>query len=255
VDAGSEQTIDQLRDVIVRSRLWLSSPVDFNDPFELRVSVCSSGTVSTRRKRLDQLLKTNGVPHKKREKQLSALTAKGDPEWERRFQAAFERNCADTGICSFAGNPRSILLWSHYGHEHHGVCFQFEIARDPAVLFMAIPMEYSDEYPEIDWHNDSFAQVRRILFRKAKHWSYEGESRILMPGAARSYIEFHPSALTAVVLGCRIDREAKPTIWRLLDERVAAGHPDICVYEAEMHARRYHLRLKSAALNQGMLRP
>src|SRR5687767_11518551 len=44
---SDETSVDRLRDILVRSRLWFSSPADFNDPFDTAVKAIVDGDAST----------------------------------------------------------------------------------------------------------------------------------------------------------------------------------------------------------------
>jgi len=117
---ANETSVDRLRDVLVRSRLWLSSPFDFNDPFDMSAKFIVDGTVTERRRRFEGLLKAQGLKRKQIVNELTRLMMKPESEIAEVAQAAWHKKVASTGIYSFGGKPRSILMWSHYASNHKG---------------------------------------------------------------------------------------------------------------------------------------
>src|SRR4051812_16457938 len=57
LDVKQPDTLVFTRDIIVGSRLWLSSPRDFNDPFDMTADVVYEGTLGQRRARIKKLVK------------------------------------------------------------------------------------------------------------------------------------------------------------------------------------------------------
>ena len=87
------------------------------------------------------------------------------PELEKLAQQKFREQSEHTGVCSFAGDPLNILMWSHYASNHRGVCLQFDVAKDPINLLLALPVEYSDEYPVVNWI--TAFEIDKTLLRKS----------------------------------------------------------------------------------------
>src|SRR4029077_15773202 len=74
------ESIDRLRDVLVRSRFWLSSPLEFNDPFDMSAQLVVEGTVEEKKQRVRALLKERGVKFNDLEKQLRLIMSKPDSD-------------------------------------------------------------------------------------------------------------------------------------------------------------------------------
>ncbi len=241
INPSSNKSIDHVRDILVRSRLWLSSPVDFNDPFDMSARIVANATGRERRERYNSLLKEQGIKYKKREQIVSNLAMKPIAEIEKELEATYRNNLEEIGVFSFAGTPRSILMWSHYARDHTGICFQFEAARDFSTLSRALQVEYSSEYPEINWVNRFPDSLGKVMLRKHEGWSYEREQRIVRVGDAHKYLEFDPRALVGIILGCRITTDSRGAIAELLEERRRANMPPIRQYFALQHKSRYKL--------------
>jgi len=58
-------------------------------------------------------------------------------------------------------------MWSHYATNHEGLCFQFELARDIETFSKALPVNYNDDYPVVNWIKDvSGNELFRTLLQK-----------------------------------------------------------------------------------------
>jgi hypothetical protein len=223
------RSIRPIRDIIVNSALWLGSPEGFNDPFDAKAKLIVDSTSEERRKRFNEIFKREGMPFHERERQVPRLVAKPIRELEKVASTKFQENMYETGVVSFAGNPLSILMWSHYGSDHRGVCFQFDVAKDPERFFFTLPVKYSDDYPVINWITDFGDFFKKTLLQKHFGWSYEGERRIIKLETTRQPYPFSPEALTAVIIGCHANPEP---ILALVEERVANGLPRPRLYRA-----------------------
>lgn len=81
------------------------------------------------------------------------------------------------GMQSFSKDCRNILMWSHYGEMHCGICLGFDVTRE---IVRAI--EYVDHVQVIAdlktlSQTQQLAIVDRLNWAKYKGWSYEKEVR------------------------------------------------------------------------------
>ncbi len=249
---ANEQSVDHLRDILVRSRFWLSSPEDFNDPFDMAAKYIAKGTQKETQARIRKLLKRQpNMKWKERFRETPKLVAKPGTELATMAQTAHDRIAKNAGVCSFAGDPRSILMWSHYGANHEGFCIQFEFARDVETFSQALPVEYNDEHPEINWITEFDEKVRSTVLRKHSSWRYELESRIVRLDAARQYLSFQPKALRAIIIGCRVKEPTLSKLRKLLTERCSRGLHLPIMYSAMKHDSRYQLVIKRQITESG----
>jgi Protein of unknown function (DUF2971) len=242
LDRSNEMSVDRMRDLVVRSRFWLSSPVDFNDPFDMSAKMVVGGTISERKQRIDQLLKLQGVKWSERQKQLPRILSEPDTVLAQRIQATYQQTIEQTGVYSFGGDPRSILMWSHYASNHDGFCLQFEIAKDPETFFKrCVTMKYSEDYPVVNWTTEREAGMQAILERKHIGWKYERERRVVVPEKSRQYISFRPEALRAIIIGCRAKDATISVLLDLIAERSSFSFPTPKLYRAVKHESKYKL--------------
>ena len=118
----------------------------------------------------------------------------------------FRESNTRLGVLSLSEEPLSILMWAHYGKQHQGACVGFE--RNPKNYLgndeETHPVQYSDLYPEA-----RFAEIARrdgtlsekVLFTKARDWSYEKEWRIMFEKGDQ--LVNVPGKVVQVILGLK----------------------------------------------------
>lgn len=87
-----------------------------------------------------------------------------------------------TGMLCFSSDWRSMLMWSHYGERHTGICLGFDVPRR-----IAIKVRYIDTpRPAPPVHAPEHRATTDDVFEKAlrfknRGWSYEKEWRVKVP--------------------------------------------------------------------------
>jgi hypothetical protein len=235
--------VDHLRDLAVVGHFWLSSPRDFNDPFDMTAALSMEGTESERRayfkKIVDQFSKND---RQGRREEVRRFMARPLAEWQRAMQSTMDKHLDTFGVFSFAGDPRSILMWSHYAKDHTGFCLQYDIARDARALTEAVPVEYEKDYPFYRWAGGE-EQIQAALIRKFKQWEYEKEWRIPWAEGAHTYVRFNPAALSGVIFGMRASEATIAQVRAVLAER-PTELPTPQLYRAQKHGSRYAIVIR-----------
>ncbi|RCF49300.1 DUF2971 domain-containing protein [Aeromonas hydrophila] len=135
------------------------------------------------------------------------------------------------GVSCFSKDGKNMLMWSHYGDEHKGICIGYSKDRKPipdikpviygkhgviktSSLYNAFVKNNRDEKTIIE---------NEILLKKSSAWKYEKEYRLI------SSIGLHdsPLMLEEITFGLRCPYEVRHAIIRMLDGR----KPEIKYYE------------------------
>lgn len=243
VDASSDDSKSRLEDVLLRSRLWLSSPQDFNDPFDCRAFVPLERDPLVKRSKLDKLIRTH-EPHLgwgARQKKVDWMMSWSPEQWQRDGSAIVNKNSGQLGISCFTADPKNLLMWSHYAKSHTGFCLQFETLKHLDVFGRALPVEYTTSYPEFNVFTFTEDDITRFMLSKFKDWKYEKELRITAPDGARKKLPFNPAALTGIVIGVRTAQDTKIAIREILNKRDQLGLPPLRLYRAAQHPTSYRL--------------
>ena len=249
---GGDYAERNLRDMIVHSVLRLSSPSTFNDPYEMCVHVVVEGTQEQRLERFRQIAaeRTASLPAAQQAAVVQRLMERPDAEHVKQCQASLAGIRQRAGVFCFAGDPRSVLMWSHYAENHQGVCLQFERLKDFLTLGHAVRVDYRHDLPVSNWIVGFYESIRAILLAKHPSWQYEHERRITSIDNANRYLQLRPDALTGIIFGCRIQRDRMQFIDRLLAEREALGAPRVETYLATQHMTKYKVVISKRARYQ-----
>lgn len=183
--------------ILHNNEVFLSPPNDFNDPFDCRISK-NFGLLDTEQKidvyvqsmidrHLDEIERRGLTPEgefermKSRVKDLNTYQRESD---ELTFQLQNDR----FGVLSLSEIWDNILMWSHYGDFHKGICVGFyeEKLRASNLFGKGGPVVYDDNYPMIypDYSHtiseeDLLQQYYMQTHYKAKDWEYEREYRLM----------------------------------------------------------------------------
>jgi hypothetical protein len=237
----NDRSIENLRDILVGSVMRLSCPADFNDPFDMAAKLSVAATEEHRLAKFNRVLDERGVTGDQRRDMMRALMNATVEDLLNIFRDSHVRLRRTAGVISFAGDPFSTLMWSHYARHHEGVCLQFDRARDFPTLAHAVRVDYEPDLPLVNWIIDAEEGIKQMLLRKDPCWSYENEYRIVLPEQAGKYVRFRPEALRAVIYGCKAGDNVIAAVESLLAERAAAKLPDVERYTAALHESRYAL--------------
>lgn len=248
-DANSPQSIERIEDIIFRSQLWLSSPKDFNDPFDCEVKITTgiNNNINTIRNRLDLLFRNQrpelgGV---KRQKAIAQLMNDKANVWGSFTEEIARKNRNSLGITCFSINPRNLLMWSHYANNHTGICFEFEVLRDFLRLSKALTVNYGTTFPVYDFFTSSDTEIIQSVLHKYQDWSYEDEKRIIIPDGSNKWYKFEPRALTKILIGSRTSDKQISKLLEIIELRNKAGLPTIRLLKAKQHLDSYKISFYS----------
>jgi len=118
-----------------------------------------------------------------------------------------------TGILCFSRNWDNLLLWSHYGDSHRGVCLGFDINEGVSGLNYQTDVLYQPNLLQIRCREDVNEDLASRLGRtKHESWSYEQEVRMFVhlndppDGKNLNWINFGAElVLKEVIIGATCD--------------------------------------------------
>lgn len=215
-----EMKFSYLTSLLKNGSLKFSKPSEFNDPFDCFPSVFWEAPVGR-------------IPHFVVD------------QMHRARQNAMSQ-CL--GISCFTPHPDKMLMWSHYGDQHRGVCVGFdtdslieniEINNEGYPLCSTFKkVEYTNERPKRD-DEDS-------VYKKSLEWQYEDEYR-LVSVCQKGKPEWGPgvwnipvTSIKEVILGARMD-----SIWESrVVKFVSSNNPDVTLKKAVIHSHNFELLIQ-----------
>lgn len=175
-----------------------------------------------------------------------------DLEFQMKLQAAHSKLM---GILCLTKNPKKLLLWSHYAHNHTGYVVGIDSEHKwfsdpkPSKYVGSIqPVEYSQTRPEMFGEGpDDNRDDLSYLYQKGCDWAYEEEYRYILPLKLCNEVQsgfhvrrFPQELLKTLIFGFRIAPKVEHEIRQTLE------HCDINYFRAEPSSVSYDMVLVKA---------
>jgi Protein of unknown function (DUF2971) len=210
-------------------RLWAAKPERFNDPFDCDLEV-SKGITE------EDLMNTVRALHGQRDRWPPHITKFVDSTFDKNgkftpaeraridkeIQTVIEDN-KNSGVVCLSEVNDAILMWSHYGQNHTGICIEFERKADNPLGDPEIctPVQYSSKYPVIDFGKMLLSrdgQTLNLMMRyKADCWASEKEWRLITDnGDMQSPL---PGPISKVIFGLRTPADFRAKVQALCDSQ------------------------------------
>lgn len=132
------------------------------------------------------------------------------------------------GLLCLSKKSDCPVMWAHYAANHTGVILIFETEVDP-LLSCAKPIKYVSVRPEI-----KVDTIIKVLYMKAKTWSYEKEFRVISKEGDICY-EFEADSLKGIILGLHMKNEERSVV-----KSLAKKH-NLDLYQAISHKSSYSI--------------
>ncbi len=147
-------------------------------------------------------------------------------------------------ICCFSEDYNSILMWSHYGGDHTGVCLEYDIySLDPKkdigrgrlfpVLYLKTPKDMTHRL-DTDREQVRGVALLHTSLIKSIEWSYEHEWRLVC-SLDDNKAAFPLPKLTTIYIGYRMDDKMRDAII------VEAKKQGICVKKMYPNFGKYEI--------------
>lgn len=248
--------------------LRFTPPAEFNDPFELRPVIASLLREEELYTEVDSMLKevlpfsllSNPAQmaeikarcFREAPSYIAYANTKGRERIEASFHKAIPKNI---GVLCLTESNKNLLMWSHYGASHKGLCIGFDSASS---FFCRKRSEADDlghlrrvEYDEVRKKNHlPDMEGADFLLRKGKVWGYEEEWRMcaLLKDADKvsedqtiHLFTVPSSAVLEVILGVNMDEGDRDKV--IGDIKTNADLKHIEIYQAEISKKEFKLHL------------
>lgn len=239
---------------LIKEQLNLSSPSEFNDPFDCPILV---------------LLKIY-------EDDVNELILKAYNDslkvscFMRNIKLLPEKDEKENWITDDNGNPiykkkhdldadeyLNGLMWAHYADFHKGICIKYHfnekmtnmIVDSDKIISYFKDIKYSDEDMSKYSNKDSIS-VEDSFFLKGKNWEYENELRYLyfdIDGTGKHKQIDIPNCIEAVYFGVKCSQADRDTIMKILKDQKLITYDlqdnrtekDIEFYQIEMDMKHF----------------
>lgn len=227
-----------VKQIIVESKLFFSSPAKFNDPFDCqaRYQIGDPSKLKIKVKaHATEMAYESGMPRQQR-RQLERAKVRPEILLDKLTKGTQEAIKKDVRVLSLSSTHENILMWSHYTFGHQGVCLQFRLEADRGFFAGAQPVQYSKDLPIPELLGDPMEQVDKLLLTKAIDWEYEREWRLVRTDGI-NLGHFPPQLLTGIILGTNISQENKQAVLGWTEKQ----SDSLAVYAAKRDSKAFRL--------------
>ena len=234
-------TYDYVLETLRNDTIWFSQITNLNDPFEFDVFVdlkkCAEfnakiggGLSVVNQMKLEHIIKEN----------LADL------------KNVFLDGKRLVGVTCFSEVFDSILMWSHYGKNHSGICIEYNLmGMNEELGYTPVPVLYKYSFLALTRFDlqDPERSVEEVYMKsmliKPRDWSYEKEWRVLQDYGAcgDAWDEERKGSLmnmitpSAVYLGCNADTDFEREVIDICRAK------SITCYKLEKDVREYRWRI------------
>lgn len=231
---------DSILDIFINNKIFLSSPTNFNDPFESRPLLTYHKSVKKRSKYLRELTKDR-FPNTDN-KTLNNLM-KGKDELltnSENIRKVYNSVLSTIGIYCLSEINDDLLMWAHYSDSHRGFCLEFDSSNNNTIFWEAFKVIYKNDYPLVNVMDiENPDEYPKIILRKSKHWKYEREWRIIKneQDGGPGHYQFSPELLKGVIFGAMICKKDED----LLNDLIKKYPCKLNRYRAILNKKEYKL--------------
>jgi hypothetical protein len=189
------------KDIFIDRKFYFACPGEFNDPFDCRALFSLRDIDEKDFRRFLMGLFEKRCPNISTDaiiQRADETIKKGfhkDINWLRRHEDKYgeilEMEVSKLGVLCLSEKQDDILMWSHYAGKHRGFVLQFDKSTLELWQYCS-PVIYQEQYPTF---KEFIGLIPRLglheifLLRKAKHWEYEREWRVIidLSGALKQF--------------------------------------------------------------------
>lgn len=236
-----------LEKIFTLNELYFPSPTKFNDPFDCKTAFCFNNCNEN-----DFQAYIGGIKDYILKNNINVDLNKKIEGIDNKY---YQRSIIDSytvflneinkplGIFCLSERPDDIIMWSHYADGHKGLVLQFDKAGLESYGYCK-KVEYSKDYPTLRDLNESKSSdegiAKLFLLRKADHWSYEAEWRMIINIInGKRIVKFPKEILTGVIFGCQADEKYKEKVSEWID----SSKMQVKIYEAVKDEESYSLKI------------
>jgi hypothetical protein len=224
---------------INEAEIFHASPQQFNDPLDCNPTLDLDVGTYEATQLLRRMLELSGGTPDQVERQINTLRYNATEVWEdepdtpeaedarlrwslgRDILSSLRSEMASYGVLSLSETYSSVLMWSHYGDHHRGLCLEYDTSLMPMPTLG--PVDYKAPRAvrahdllrwKLEGSADAEKRVRQTYFHaKSDEWAYEREWRDISQRAGVNTLNFK---LSAIHFGLRTDLTVQQTIAKAL---------------------------------------
>lgn len=241
MSVDDQSSVDKMRSLIVNEEIWCAAASSFNDAMEMDFDIklpdskiAIQKSVQKNRRMFDGLEMSPAKRILFKQKAFRNIKSL-NPEAEKAFREDIDK---DLGLYCMSSDPKSHLMWGHYGDGGRGLCVQFGTYIDP-IFMLADEVIYTNERVAVPFFVDNDDRPKAYLY-KSDHWNYEKEWRIAVLGHL-GVLRLAKNSITGVIFGPKASQAVISAVKSMGDERIAKGFNPLRLYRAVIVGKSYKI--------------
>lgn len=168
---------------LINKELWFSDPLNFNDPYDCRLTVNMDNSFYEMLEYLTEVNERTKALSQSEVYKRAQFLYNNPEETKILIDNEVVKVVENFKITCLSKTKKSILMWSHYADSHSGVCLKLDRKMDIDFFNSLLKVKYNRVYPTfnyiIDRKKEKESTIRHITGNKFSPWRYEQEFRIL----------------------------------------------------------------------------
>lgn len=195
---------------IVKGKVFLSSPKNFNDPFDCALNGYG--------KSLFHGIANNTPEEPSEDEEYFVFDSDKKIQSFSEILTSHQNSFKDLfRIACFSEKLDSLPMWAHYAANHTGYVIEYDLKKLSAEnlgLFYKVAYLPTENFV---YGNPISKFPLTLLLQKSDEWGYESEWRIIKTKEFSNYIDLSP-CISAVYLGCLFDKQKNSDELRVIQE-------------------------------------
>jgi hypothetical protein len=230
--------------ILLKKQIKFSIPSDFNDPFDCYHELLKFEiTEDFVKDHLSKGILVLSEEEKKMEMPELLNHLRGTYTFDNTtVEEVFTSAKTQLWISCFSQIYDEMLLWSHYGNNHKGICIGFNFDGLLKTFdFIPTEVKYVNEFEKFNYCLDVDRALEYLISTKYERWNYEKEIRIRThpmraPGMTdNGIVPIHTDSVSKIILGCNCNINLD----RLKDRLRKVGYENIEIIKLKKSKDRF----------------
>lgn len=243
-DSNSNHTIDNL----FKNQFYFNNPTKLNDPLDSKVNFVFKG----KEENLVDFLIEAGIDPTQIETNIQSWLNNGVIEKEGDILIMTPTKIDYQNlphVCCFSETDDNMAMWSHYAHNHQGICLRFRSKQESDGYFLNLHSTFKSirsKFFKIRYSNshsftinkldeDISKKIVEFLLIKHSDWESEKEYRMVIfeDNLEGGVIRYEKEDLEGITFGLKIKSENVKRIYSTIDEKYLKAGLEVNFYEAK----------------------
>ncbi|WP_010424014.1 DUF2971 domain-containing protein [Anaerophaga thermohalophila] len=235
--------------LLLHQELYLSSPDEFNDPFDCKIPVAYYLLKEDKNLEnifLQQYIEKHyhNLSEQKKKEKFNLLKNKGNYKNNKvieQINSEIQEYINTTAgiFCASAIND-IILMWSHYANAHTGFCVGFDSKKLFNFFTDGGPVNYEKDFPLIKPTESKSEQWMKQIFSKSDIWDYEVEYRLHKQKAPKTICKIPKETIKKIIIGYKMPQSDMDDLKKIINCEL----PHVNLYKTEPAKNEYKLETK-----------